>query len=50
MPSAATSVIRRKFPADFDIFSPLMSRCAPWTHAFAGAAPTIGADWAISSS
>ena len=50
MPSSASSVMRWKLPADFDIFRPLMSRCAPCTQTRAGGPPTIGADWAISSS
>ena len=50
MPSSASSVMRWKLPADFDIFRPLISRCAPCTHSRAGGPPTIGADCAISSS
>ena len=50
MPSSASSVIRWKFPADFDIFRPLMSRWAPWVQTLAGGPPTIGEDCAISSS
>ena len=49
-PRAATSAIRSMLPADFAIFRPPTWRNSPWTQTRAGGPPTIGADWAISSS
>src|SRR4030095_15266430 len=50
MPRSATSAIRSMLPADFAIFWPPTWRNSPWPPTRAGGPPTIGADWAISSS